>query len=84
MNPVPHPIDPLTARLLVELKHSSPLIGCRFDPSHSGWVRAVAASPDGQTIASSGNDHLVKLWTADGRLLKTLEGHTSHLASPYP
>jgi WD40 repeat protein len=186
MNPVPLPIDPLVARLLVEFKHSSPLIGCRFDPSgrflfvsaqdntlqrydlisgrktplaghqswvrgmaflspylkearvvndyerarvaatsllgarasllpqrpipgftlisgdyhgkllwwagesnapapirsveaHSGWVRAVAASPDGQTIASCGNDHLVKLWTADGRLLKTLEGHTSHV-----
>src|SRR2546421_5387090 len=30
---MPPPIDPTTARLEPELKHASPLIGCRFDPS---------------------------------------------------
>jgi WD40 repeat protein len=181
------PIDPLAARLLVEFKHSSPLIACRFDPAgrylfvsaqdntiqrfdllaerqtpfagheswvralafaapklpealqavkrdearrpaaaaagawvlagpprrlpaftmisgdyhgkliwwageadapkpirdlvaHDGWVRAVAVSPDGKTVASCGNDRLVKLWSlADGKLLQTLKGHENHV-----
>jgi len=48
--------------------------------AHGGWVRAVAISPDGKTLASCGNDHLVKLWNlADGKHLKTLEGHESHV-----
>ncbi len=48
--------------------------------AHNGWVRAVAVSPDVKTLASCGNDHLVKLWNAiDGRAVRTLEGHTSHV-----
>ena len=48
--------------------------------AHEGWIRAVAASPDGKMIASCGNDHAVKLWnSADGQPIKTLAGHTSHV-----
>ena len=48
--------------------------------AHAGWVRAVAVSPDGQTLASCGNDSLVKLWSvAEGKPIRTLEGHTSHV-----
>lgn len=48
--------------------------------AHDGWIRAVVVSPDGATVATCGNDQLVKLWNAtDGRLIRTLEGHTSHV-----
>ena len=48
--------------------------------AHDGWARAVAVSPDGLTVASCGNDHLVKLWTsADGTAIRTLVGHESHV-----
>jgi WD40 repeat protein len=39
-------------------------------------VNAVAVSPDGRFIVS-GSDSTVKVWEAhDGRLLRSLEGHT--------
>jgi WD40 repeat protein len=48
--------------------------------AHQGWVRAVAVSPDGKTIASCGNDLAVKLWdAADGKPVRTLEGHSTHV-----
>jgi WD40 repeat protein len=48
--------------------------------AHKGWVRAVAVSPDGTTLATCGNDLLVKLWSmSDGKLLRELSGHTCHV-----
>ncbi|MGH7168860.1 MAG: WD40 repeat domain-containing protein [Gemmataceae bacterium] len=145
-------IDPAKTRLLKEYKHTSPLVGCRFDPSgqyvfagaqdnsvvrwhlesgkktlltghkswvralafaakekilfsadyaghilawlagaeepkpayildaHRGWVRALAVSPDGTTLASCGNDHLVKLWSIpEGKPIRELAGHACHV-----
>jgi WD40 repeat protein len=47
--------------------------------AHRGWARAVAVSPDGKTLATCGNDKLVKLWSvADGKLLRQLAGHACH------
>jgi WD40 repeat protein len=48
--------------------------------AHKGWVRALAVSPDGKTLASCGNDLLVKLWSIpDGKPLGTLAGHDWHV-----
>lgn len=48
--------------------------------AHDGWIRALAVSPDGKTLASCGNDNAVKLWSiADGKPIRTLEGHASHV-----
>jgi WD40 repeat protein len=48
--------------------------------AHRGWVRALAVSPDGQTLASCGNDHLVKLWSvADDKLFREFAGHDCHV-----
>jgi WD40 repeat protein len=43
---------------------------------HTGAVWSVAYSPNGDQIASSGEDRTVRLWSAaDGSLLRTMAGH---------
>jgi WD40 repeat protein len=46
-------------------------------PNQTVRVNAVTFSPDGQLLASASDDQLVRLWSVDGRLLKTLQGHTN-------
>ena len=44
---------------------------------HTGFVNAVAYSPDGQTIATGSEDRTIKLWDARTHQLRgTLTGHT--------
>jgi len=40
-------------------------------------INAVSFSPDGQLLATASDDHTAKLWTADGKLIKTLIGHSN-------
>ena len=55
-------------------------IPTRTLPAHEGWCRTVATSPDGKSVASCGNDNLVKLWNlADGKAIRVLEGHECHV-----
>jgi WD40 repeat protein len=44
---------------------------------HSAAVWGIDFSPNGQTIASAGDDNTVKLWKLDGTLLANLKGHTA-------
>ncbi len=48
---------------------------------HAGAVRSVKFSRDGSVLVSSGHDNTVKLWTPDGKLVKTLRGHGSWVRS---
>ena len=49
------------------------------DDAHSDTIFAVKFSPDGQTLASSGADRMVKTFrVADGQVQHSFEGHTHH------
>ena len=49
---------------------------------HSKPVRSVSFSPNGKTLASAGNDRIIKLWdVATGEVLRTLKGHTGAVES---
>ena len=71
-----------------------PLLRSRLDPrpepplwlrsleGHTGWVRAVAVSPDGRLIVSGSDDRTVKVWDLEnGHLLGSLEGHTGQVTA---
>jgi WD40 repeat protein len=48
--------------------------------AHKEYVWCVTFSPDGQTLASAGEDGIVKLWDwGDGKVRKELVGHTGRV-----
>jgi len=46
---------------------------------HVGTVFAVDINPDGKIIATAGEDKVLRLWQADGLLLRSLEGHEARI-----
>src|SRR5215831_1449794 len=43
--------------------------------NHTGFIRALAISPDSQFAASGGQDQTIKIWSiTDSRLWRTIEG----------
>ncbi|XGV95780.1 MAG: TIR domain-containing protein [Leptolyngbya sp. BL-A-14] len=42
---------------------------------HTDRVTSIAFSPDGKVIASSSADKTIKLWTLEGKEIRTLKGH---------
>ena len=67
------PLSPLSAQ---EPKLRDTLKG------HTGEVFSVAYSPDGKTLASGGDDKMIKLWdVTTGKELATLQEHTGGVSS---
>ena len=67
--------------LFWNLTGDAPDIIRRVD-AHHGWVRWLSVSPQGQWIATGGNDHRVKVWrTDDGSLVHDFQGHDAHVYS---
>jgi WD40 repeat protein len=57
----------------------------RVVEAHSKWIRKVAASRDGKTIASVGDDMVCRLWdAASGKLLRELRGHQERTPNHFP
>jgi WD40 repeat protein len=48
---------------------------------HTGELRAVSYSPNGEIVASASSDKTIKLWRRDGTLIKTLTEHDSTVSS---
>ena len=57
----------------------------KIDAAHERWIRKVAASPNGQTVASVADDMVCRLWEAStGKLLHELKGHETLTPNHFP
>lgn len=56
-----------------------------IENAHAKWIRGVAASPDGKTIATIGDDMVCRLWdAASGEKKHSLRGHETLTPHHYP
>jgi WD40 repeat protein len=53
--------------------------------AHGKWIRRVAATPDGKTVASVADDMVCRLWDAEsGQLVHELRGHAEMTPHHFP
>jgi len=53
--------------------------------AHKKWVRKLAVTPDGKTVASVADDMVCRLWdAASGKLLQELRGHQEKTPHHFP
>lgn len=52
--------------------------------AHARWIRKLAASPDGQRIASVADDMVCRIWDAQGGLIHELRGHDVQTPHHFP
>jgi WD40 repeat protein len=53
--------------------------------AHKKWIRRLAVTPDGKTVASVGDDMVCRLWdAASGKLLQELRGHKERTPHHFP
>src|SRR5262245_43897733 len=58
------PAAPTRTRMVQELRHNSPLLGCRFEPG-------------GRFVFAGAQDNTIQRWELDGARKTALEGHRS-------
>ncbi len=63
----------------VKNTQKSPTEPRRVLTGHQAAVYAIAVSPDGQTIASGGDDKTIKLWHLDGKLRQSIVAHDERI-----
>lgn len=51
--------------------------------AHKGWIRSIDVKKDGSLIATGGNDRVVKIWDANGKLVRQLVGHERDVYSVF-
>jgi WD40 repeat protein len=57
----------------------------RNESAHARWIRQLATSPDGQKIASVGDDMVCRLWdAASGEAIRELRGHDEQTPNHFP
>lgn len=72
-------VDSVAANLLTAIDKARE--ANRFIADTQGNVATIAASADGQTIVSGGNDGILHLWNIQGEEIASLQAHTAPITS---
>src|SRR6516164_5206136 len=78
--------NPKAGPLALVVAIAVPYVAAAEEPmvlkEHTGWVGAIAFSPDGKLLATASADKSVKLWEVDGGKVKaTLTGHDDYVCA---